>query len=104
MAPTGDFTYRDLWAIVDTAPVGTQLGNVIRGYKRDDDWDLNTHLLGEAVYLLNIIRWQKTADGAKGKNPPKPIPRPWEKDKDKNIKRYKGHAITLEEAMRRSGK
>ena len=42
----------------------------------DDQWGLSELLLAEAVDTLRIIAWQKTKDGAKGRNQPEPIPRP----------------------------
>lgn len=43
------------------------------------DWrwgELDSQLLGEIVDELRIANWQRSSDGAKGKNRPKRLPRP----------------------------
>lgn len=37
---------------------------------------MDTYLLADAVDVLVAANWQRTEDGSKGRNRPKPIPRP----------------------------
>lgn len=39
-------------------------------------WDVDTYLLANVVDLLNFANWQRSEDGSKGRNKPKPIKRP----------------------------
>lgn len=42
----------------------------------DAVWGIHEHLLASAVDALRVANWQRSADGAKGRNYPEPIPRP----------------------------
>ncbi|WP_193510500.1 DUF5361 domain-containing protein [Cryobacterium sp. BB736] len=42
----------------------------------DSGWTLANHLIAEAVDSLRLQIWQKTKDGRKNRNRPKPIERP----------------------------
>lgn len=39
-------------------------------------WDYQAYLLADVVDRLNLLVWQNTVDGQKGRNVPKPYPRP----------------------------
>lgn len=40
------------------------------------EWTLSNQLRAAGVDALNVANWQRSADGEKGRNQPKPIPRP----------------------------
>ena len=52
-------------------------------------WGLAEQLLAQIVDNQNIQIWFKTKDGEKGRNRPKPIPRPGV-DPDQDVKRIGG--------------
>jgi len=43
-------------------------------------WSLEAHLATLTVDALHVLAWQNTEDGTKGRNKPKPIPRPGVKE------------------------
>lgn len=49
---------------------------LVRAADPDHLWDLHAHLLANIADSLNLLVWFKTRDGQKGRNRPKPIPRP----------------------------
>lgn len=67
-------TYPDLLAIVRYAPRGSAIARATLG--EDVEWSLTNQLLAAQVDLLAVLRWYKTEDGSRGRNRPKPIPRP----------------------------
>jgi len=48
-------------------------GTALRRVLIADEWNLTEHLLALAVDRLGVLIWQKTKDGQKGRNRPKPI-------------------------------
>jgi len=62
-------------------------------------WDTENMLLADIADSNRIIAWQKTKDGQKGRNVPKPIPRPGVEDT--KSKRVKGDAIPINEFTQR---
>jgi len=46
-----------------------------------DKWTRVEQLLAFAVDVLRVLAWQQTKDGSKGRNKPRPIPRPGVEDK-----------------------
>jgi hypothetical protein len=42
-------------------------------------WSVDSYLLAQVVDLLAAANWQRSADGSKGTNRPKPLPRPSDK-------------------------
>ena len=67
-------------------------------YPKEREWDLHAHLAADAVDLLRLLVWFKTADGTKGRNRPKLYPRPGVEDVDNSKKVRKGDVITLDAA------
>ncbi|WP_139244576.1 DUF5361 domain-containing protein [Arthrobacter woluwensis] len=59
-------------------------------------WTLLEQLTALIADRLAVLAWQKTADGQKGKRPPKPIPRPGFEDKTTTT--FKGKPMSLEQA------
>lgn len=100
IGPEGAFTWADLWAIVSTLPPGHRLSNLLNEEDAQINWSHTNMLLASAVDALNVLIWQKTSDGQKGKKHPKPIPRPGVQMKGQNdVKKHKGHAVSLDEAQ-----
>lgn len=58
-------------------------------------WDTSNMLAADMADTLRIMAWQKTKDGQKKRNVPKPIPRPGVEDK--SSRRVKGDAIPINE-------
>lgn len=99
IGPEGAFTWADLWAIISTLPIGHRLSNLINKEEAQINWSHTNMLLASAVDALNVLIWQKTSDGQKGKNHPKPIQRPGVQMRGQDdVKKHKGHAVSLEEA------
>jgi hypothetical protein len=71
---TNKLTWRDLHAIVAYLDERSALGRAIQGDAAP--WQLPEMLLAAAVDRLTWLAWAKTKDGQKGRNVPKPIPRP----------------------------
>ncbi|MDN6706374.1 DUF5361 domain-containing protein [Corynebacterium glyciniphilum] len=53
-------------------------------------WTPDRQLLASAVDLLSVQVWQPTKDGRRGRNRPKPIPRPGVKDAGRETKKRGG--------------
>lgn len=47
-------------------------------------------------HFIRVLAWMKTADGAKGKNPPKPLPAPWV-EQEKDTTHFGGEAVPWDE-------
>lgn len=45
-------------------------------HEKDWHWDNSAMLQAATVDALNVLIWMKTEDGHKGRNRPKPVPRP----------------------------
>jgi len=90
MAP--DFTLHDLYAICSNSPRTSALVRSIHG--ADAAWGLNEHLLATVADYQAILIWQKTKDGQKNRNRPKPIERPGVKVSEKTT----GTAMSIEDA------
>lgn len=93
---TPDFEWCDLRAIIASSDKTTALFREL--HPKEWEWDLQTHLLADAVDLLHLLVWFKTKDGSKGRNRPKPYPRPGVEDVDSSKKVRKGDVITLDAA------
>lgn len=70
---TGRTTWRDVAVLYALAAPGSALARATGG---DSVWGLSEQLLAGIIDHLAVIAWQRTEDGAKGRNRPKPIPRP----------------------------
>lgn len=80
-------TWRDLLVILTHSKPGTAYYNHMVGDA--SPWGLAEQLLAQIVDNQNIQIWFKTKDGEKGRNRPKPIPRPGV-DPDQDVKRIGG--------------
>jgi hypothetical protein len=96
---SGRFTWRRLRAFLD----GLMLvrDSAFR-FSVDPDgcgWNVDTYLLATCADLLQAANWQRSEDGSKGKNKPKPIRRP----SDLRAEKHKASAIerALEERKKR---
>jgi hypothetical protein len=49
---------------------------VFRALVPDWRWDLNAQLLARIGDIMDMSVWMQSKDGAKGRNRPKPLPRP----------------------------
>lgn len=89
-------TLRDLWIIVrrNGRTPGTEIYGSEFGIE-ENRWGLTEHLLAHVFDALQTQVWMKTKDGQKGRNPPKPFPRPGVEDK--NSKSYGSGALPIEE-------
>lgn len=61
-------------------------------------WLLDEQLAALVADRLQVLIWQKTGDGQKGKNVPKPIPRPGFEDDSKGT--IRGSRMSVREAER----
>ena len=76
--PSERNTWRDLLVIVQNLDGKSAY---YRACNEDEwQWDHPTMLAAASVDALNRLVWMKTEDGTKGRNPPKPVPRPGVKD------------------------
>lgn len=69
-----DYSWRDLLVFIRHSPKGSAYYSIESG--EDSLWGVQEHLTANLVDLTNILVWFKTKDGSKGRNRPKPIPRP----------------------------
>lgn len=95
---TPDFEWCDLRAIILTLARDRSSALFRELYPDYVEWDLGAHLAADAVDLLHLLVWFKTKDGSKGRNRPKPYPRPGVEDVDSSKKVRKGDVITLDAA------
>ena len=70
---TGRTTWRDVAVLYALAAPGSALARATGG---ESVWGLPEQLLAGIIDHLAVIAWQRTEDGTKGRNRPKPIPRP----------------------------
>ena len=79
--PSAQNTWHDLVVIVRN--LGSESAYFRVTHPDTWNWDNKAMLQASMVDLLNILVWFKTADGQKGRNRPKLVPRPGvEPDKD----------------------
>ena len=97
-AGTPQFEWCDLRAIIATVTSDRSSALFRELYPDYVEWDLKAHLAADTVDLLHLLVWFKTKDGSKGRNRPKPYPRPGVEDADKSKKVRKGDVITLDAA------
>lgn len=69
-----DYSWRDLLVFIKHSPKGSAFHALETG--EESLWGVQEHLTANLVDLTNILVWFKTKDGSKGRNRPKPIPRP----------------------------
>lgn len=69
-----DYSWRDLLVFIRHSPKGSAYYSLESG--EESLWGVQEHLTANLVDLTNILVWFKTKDGSKGRNRPKPIPRP----------------------------
>lgn len=67
-------SWRDLLVVVRQAPPGSAIARAIE--PEQSEWGISEQLLALVADYLAWIQWSKTTDGEKGRNRPKPIPRP----------------------------
>ena len=79
---TKRLTWRDLLVITRHSPPGNAID---RAMDPDHMWGLPEQLAASIVDLLRIANWMQTKDGSKGRNQPKPLPRPGVVDPDQTI-------------------
>lgn len=104
---TGTMSFRELsWLIKGLPGDGTALWRAGRRVKSkgakavappDEFWTPERELMAQFIDGLNVLAWQKTKDGSKGRNPPKPIRRPGVKDGAERT----GTPVSAAEALRR---
>lgn len=78
----GRFTWRRLRVFIDglkSCPESALWRQLDPDGARDELWTINTHRATDAVDLLTAANWQRSEDGSKGRNKPKPTPRPSDK-------------------------
>lgn len=72
--PSEDHNWSDLTAVIKHLDVHSALYGVI--YPDRAGWDKQNMLLANIADSLVWLQWAQTKDGKKGRNRPKPIPRP----------------------------
>jgi hypothetical protein len=72
--PAGRLTWRRLKVLIDGLPRDSEMSRRVNGEAAD--WSTADHLLAITVDALQIANWQRSKDGATGRNRPSPIPRP----------------------------
>lgn len=72
--PSEEHTWGDLKIFIRHLDVHTSLYGVV--YPDNSGWDRQNLLLANISDSLTWLQWAKTKDGRKGRNRPKPIPRP----------------------------
>lgn len=77
-----DLTWRDLWVIVRNLPQSSALHKSIHGLE-ESLWTISDYLLAQIADTQAWLAWTKTKDGEKGRNQPRPIPRPGVEDESK---------------------
>jgi hypothetical protein len=105
----GTMSFRELsWLVKGLPGDGTALWRAGRRVKStrpgkakatpppDEFWTPERELQAQTIDALNILAWQKTKDGAKGRNAPKPIRRPGVEQGERT-----GTPVSASEAMRR---
>lgn len=83
-----DFTWRDLWVLLDNLPPTSALARA-QGFA----WSPTDYLLAQGVDYLAWMAWAQSEDGQKGRNRPEPLPRPGDAPE-----RLGGGGMTFEEA------
>lgn len=83
-----DHNWRDLLVFLKYAPEGSAFYSHSAGEAAV--WGLGEQLLATVVDQVNVLLWQKTKDGYKNRNRPKPIPRPGVEDKKSAGKKLGG--------------
>lgn len=66
-------------------------------YGDDARWGLPEQMLAAQADSLSWIVWSKTADAQKGRNKPKPIPRPGVTSDDQDVKHFGSDPVPLSE-------
>ncbi|WP_126416353.1 DUF5361 domain-containing protein [Trueperella bialowiezensis] len=97
--------WRDVWLICVHARPDSPLAARLSGQDGEDwGWGWQEILLAQAVDVLHVLVWMQTADGRKGRNRPKPIPRPpafraptTSNDDGEGVVRRQGDRLTQEE-------
>lgn len=65
-------------------------------------WGVSEYLLAVIADSLRWLVWAKTKDAKRGRNKPKPIPRPGDSDKKQSKGTFKGAvSMTVDEVKRR---
>lgn len=95
--PSPDYSWRDLYVIVKHLGQESNFGRVSIG--DDAVWTFQAQLQATMVDYLRLLFWTKTKDGSKGRNPPKPIPRPGVDDGAEK-KKIGGNTVLPAEQMR----
>jgi hypothetical protein len=89
---TPEFTYHDLYVICANSTRSSALVRSLHG--SEASWGLTEHLLATVADYQAILIWQKTKDGQKNRNRPKPIDRPGQKTTEKTL----GTKMSIEDA------
>lgn len=76
-----DHSWRDLLVFIRHSPAGSAYYASESG--EESLWGVQEYLMANLVDLTNVLVWFKTKDGQKGRNRPKPIPRPGMKEPGK---------------------
>ena len=67
------YTVRHASVLAAHAP---QESRIVRALDPEAGWNDQTRILHSIEYVARIIAWQRTTDGEKGRNRPKPLPTP----------------------------
>ena len=72
--PTAEFNYRDLFVLIRQAQPGSAVYRAMTG--EDGMWGLPEQLLAAVADRVEWLVWMQSSDAPKGRNKPRPIPRP----------------------------
>lgn len=93
-------SWRRFMVLVERLPAGSAVARAVHGDAAQ--WSLSDQLLASAVDALHVANWQRSEDGAKGRNRPRPIPRPGVDDG--RVVHGRGKGMTPEELDKRLGR
>ena len=93
---TPALSWRDLWVIVNQAPLGSALDRAMR--PDEALWGLTEQLLAANLDEVRVLVWQNTKDAQLGKNYPQPTPRP---GVESDAKTHGTTAMSLDEMRER---
>lgn len=92
--PSPSLTYGDMAVIVRQSSQDSAIARSVD--PEQSAWTLSDQLLALVGDYLAWIAWSKTADGEKGRNRPKPIPRPGV-EPDEDVRTFGSDPVALDE-------
>lgn len=86
-------SWRDLLVIVRQCPSDS---SIARSFEPEQStWGVSEYLLALVADYLATQTWMQSEDGQKGRNRPKPLPRPGVEDEDTETKKFGADPVAL---------